>query len=166
MMDLFDIYYNLKRRLKNKMNTYRKFRKNAKALSPVVASIILIAVTVAVSVVVAAWMGGMSLGLMGNAEQVSVTNVQFTDAGASAADTIVVSVRNSGGADVAISKAYINGGSIALGTLSTSTLPKGAITDVTITYDWEANTSYELKFTTSNGNNIAYTEVAPASDVD
>ena len=44
---------------------YRKFRKNAKALSPVVASIILIAVTVAVSVVVAAWMGGMTIGLMG-----------------------------------------------------------------------------------------------------
>ncbi len=57
------------------MNKYfRKFNKNAKALSPVVASIILIAVTVAVSVVVAAWMGGMSLGLMNNAEQVTVTN--------------------------------------------------------------------------------------------
>ena len=64
------------------MNTYRKFRKNAKALSPVVASIILIAVTVAVSVVVAAWMGGMSLGLMNSAEQISVTNVQFVDGAA------------------------------------------------------------------------------------
>ncbi len=60
------------------MNTYiRKLKKNSKALSPVVASIILIAVTVAVSVVVAAWMGGMSIGLMGNAEQVTVTNVEF-----------------------------------------------------------------------------------------
>ena len=57
---------------------HRKFRKNAKALSPVVASIILIAVTVAVSVVVAAWMGGMTIGLMGNAEQVSITNIAFT----------------------------------------------------------------------------------------
>ena len=63
--------------LKKKMNYIRKFKKNSKALSPVVASIILIAVTVAVSVVVAAWMGGMTIGLMGNAEQVSVTNVQY-----------------------------------------------------------------------------------------
>ena len=61
------------------MNTYlRKIKKNSKALSPVVASIILIAVTVAVSVVVAAWMGGMSLGLMNNAEQVTATNPVFT----------------------------------------------------------------------------------------
>jgi flagellin-like protein len=35
-------------------------RKNVKALSPVVASIILIAVTVAVSIVVAAWMGALT----------------------------------------------------------------------------------------------------------
>ena len=61
------------------MNYIRKFKKSTKALSPVVASIILIAVTVAVSVVVAAWMGGMTIGLMGSAEQVSVTNVAYPD---------------------------------------------------------------------------------------
>ena len=64
------------------MNTYlRKIKKNSKALSPVVASIILIAVTVAVSVVVAAWMGGMTIGLMGNAEQATITNIGFSDTG-------------------------------------------------------------------------------------
>ncbi len=61
----------------NYIQKIRKLKKNAKGLSPVVASIILIAVTVAVSVVVAAWMGGMTIGLMGNAEQVSITNVAF-----------------------------------------------------------------------------------------
>ena len=63
-------------KLKNELHEkIRKLKKNAKALSPVVASIILIAVTVAVSVVVAAWMGGMTIGFMGSAEQVSITNV-------------------------------------------------------------------------------------------
>jgi flagellin-like protein len=56
---------------------FRKFKKNAKALSPVIASIILIAVTVAVSVVVAAWMGGLTLGFMSNAEQAQITTVSF-----------------------------------------------------------------------------------------
>lgn len=37
-----------------------KMLRNVKALSPVVASIILIAVTVAVSIAVAAWMGALS----------------------------------------------------------------------------------------------------------
>ena len=46
------------------MKTLRKIRKNSKALSPVVASIILIAVTVAVSIAVAAWMGALTVGFM------------------------------------------------------------------------------------------------------
>jgi flagellin-like protein len=148
--------------LKTKMNTYQKLRKSKKALSPVVASIILIAVTVAVSVVVAAWMGGMSLGLMGNAEQLKVTNVQFNVADPT--NTITISVQNNGGADATISKLYINGQSVALINLDTDTLIKGAITDVTITYAWTASTSYELKFTTAAGNNVAYTQVSPAVD--
>jgi flagellin-like protein len=148
------------------MNTYlRKIKKNSKALSPVVASIILIAVTVAVSVVVAAWMGGMSIGLMGNAEQISVTNVQFADGTSPAADTIIISLRNNGGADASISKVYVNDASVALSTLTPLTLTKGAITDVTLTYNWAASTSYEFKFTTANGNNVVDTQVSPVTDV-
>jgi flagellin-like protein len=42
-----------------------KILKSKKALSPVVASIILIAVTVAVSIAVAAWMGALTFTFMG-----------------------------------------------------------------------------------------------------
>ncbi len=141
------------------MNTFRKIRKNAKALSPVVASIILIAVTVAVSVVVAAWMGGMSIGLMGNAEKIQITNVAFTGT-----NTVVVSFQNTGGADVQISKYYVNG--IANTTaLDPTVIPKDTNTDATITLsaDWVPSTSYEFKFTTAKGNSIAYTQVSPAA---
>ncbi len=61
------------------MNTIRKLKKNAKALSPVVASIILIAVTVAVSIAVAAWMGALVVGNM-NTEEVKITNVEYATA--------------------------------------------------------------------------------------
>jgi flagellin-like protein len=67
--------------IKEKMNTIRKLKKNAKALSPVVASIILIAVTVAVSIAVAAWMGALVVGQM-STEEVKITNVDFTGADA------------------------------------------------------------------------------------
>ncbi len=50
--------------------------KSRKALSPVVASIILIAVTVAVSIAVAAWMGALTFNFMAT-EQVNITNLQF-----------------------------------------------------------------------------------------
>ena len=72
--------------------TLRKIRHDAKALSPVVASIILIAVTVAVSIAVAAWMGGMTVGFMGSSS-VTVTNVAFASG---TTNNMVLSLKNTG----------------------------------------------------------------------
>ena len=144
---------------RKKMNTYQKLRKNTKALSPVDASIILIAVTVAVSVVVAAWMGGMSLGLMGNAEQLSVTNVEFV---IDTTNTVKVSILNNGGADASISAVFVNSESGY--NADVTTIAKGGITTITIDKDWIASTSYEFKMTTAKGNNIVYTQISPAVD--
>jgi len=55
----------------------RKIFKCGKGLSPVVAAIILIAVTVAVSIAVAAWMGALTIGFMAT-EQISFIDVDFT----------------------------------------------------------------------------------------
>ncbi len=52
----------------------KRLLKNKKALSPVVAAIILIAVTVAVSIAVAAWMGNMTFQFMDN-RRMKITNV-------------------------------------------------------------------------------------------
>ncbi len=141
-------------------NLYRKLKKNSKALSPVVASIILIAVTVAVSVVVAAWMGGMTIGLMGNAEQASVTNAVFTG------DNVVeLTVRNTGGATVTLSSATIDGNSTTLAAVSPSTdlnIAKGTTGYVSITLDAEDGTfnpgaQYEIRVVTAKGTTIVYT---------
>ena len=133
----------------------RKFKKNAKALSPVVASIILIAVTVAVSVVVAAWMSGMTIGLMGSAEQVSITNVAFPDSG-----TIQVLVQNAGGTQGTINSAFING---VVSTLSTPvqvnksnqtviTFTSTGLTNTTLTLT--PGTSYTIKLITAKGTSV------------
>jgi flagellin-like protein len=135
---------------------YRKFRKNAKALSPVVASIILIAVTVAVSVVVAAWMGGMTIGLMGSAEQVSITNVAFPDA-----NTIQVMVQNAGGTQSSITSAFINGAGAS--SFAAVSVPKSSSVTITLTaanftsgniYPLSPGTSYTVKLITAKGTSV------------
>jgi flagellin-like protein len=83
------------------MKTLRKIRKDAKALSPVVASIILIAVTVAVSIAVAAWMGALTVGFMGSSS-VNINNVEFSDTNAT------LSLRNTGTNDVTITTVKVN----------------------------------------------------------
>jgi len=140
--------------IKNKMN-FRKFRKNAKALSPVVASIILIAVTVAVSVVVAAWMGGMTIGLMGNAEQVTITNAQY-----SSPTAVILTVQNTGSGTVTINSATIDGTAVA-GSIPAFPVPvtKGATATITINSAsaFVTTAQYQIKLQTAKGNTLTYT---------
>ena len=87
-----------------------KMLKSKKALSPVVASIILIAVTVAVSIAVAAWMGALSFMFMGGAEQLEVgTPWGWTNS------SVNVTVTNAGGSTVTITKARVNNTEVSIG---------------------------------------------------
>src|SRR3972149_4014815 len=106
---------------KNKMNFVRKMKKlqhNAKALSPVVASIILIAVTVAVSIAVAMWMGNLSSGFM-QTETIQLKNAAFVTG---ESGTVTVIIRNTATSAVTISNLYLNGVSI---TNANVTSPQG-----------------------------------------
>jgi flagellin-like protein len=149
------------------MNFVRKMRKlqhNAKALSPVVASIILIAVTVAVSIAVAAWMGGLSTGFM-QTEQLSIT-VVTANAGTGSA---VISVSNTGTSPVTVSQVYIGttqitGASLAFGGANMTAAGVISANGVgTITLSGQTFTSgsnYQFKIVTSKGTNFAYSAIA------
>ena len=93
----------------------RKLLKSRKALSPVVAAIILIAVTVAVSIAVAAWMGSLTIGFMETSE-LTVTGVTFT----ASTNTTAIDITNSGTSDATISMLKINGN-----TVTDSDIPMG-----------------------------------------
>ena len=142
---------------------FRKFKKNAKALSPVIASIILIAVTVAVSVVVAAWMGALTIGFMGNAEQASITNVNFI-----ANTGMNVTVQNTGTNAVTISSATIDGNNVnlaATGPTNSLVIVKGSSACVTLTTtaaqqlvgNFTDGAQYTINLLTAKGHTIVYT---------
>ena len=85
----------------------KTFQKNKKALSPVVAAIILIAVTVAVSIAVAAWMGSLTIGFMETSE-LTITELDFTYGDASTG-RIIVYVTNSGTSSFTVNRIRVNG---------------------------------------------------------
>lgn len=96
--------------------------RNKKALSPVVAAIILIAVTVAVSIAVAAWMGSLTIGFMETSE-LTITDVDFTIGDASNG-RIIVQVTNSGTSPFTVNRIRVNGENAdtwSSGTLNTVT---------------------------------------------
>ena len=84
--------------------------KSKKALSPVVAAIILIAVTVAVSVAVAYWMGSMAVSDM-EVMELTITHIEFT-VGDASTGRLIVHVSNTGTSDVTVHSIRINGENI------------------------------------------------------
>src|SRR3989304_7484619 len=124
------------------MNTLRKIRKNTKALSPVVASIILIAVTVAVSIAVAAWMGALTIGFM-QTEEIKITSVKFVP-GTYPLRYINVTLTNTGTTDVTISEFWVNGVQQTGMTYSATggVIAKNTAMTAQVAYDWAAGSSY------------------------
>jgi flagellin-like protein len=137
----------------------KRFRRSKKALSPVVASIILIAVTVAVSIAVAAWMGALSVGFM-QTEQLSITSATF------GTNTVVLGCSNTGTTSVKIDQAWnststqvtptFGGGFSTTGALAANT--NGT---VTLPCTVVSGNNYAFKLVSSKGTTFTYTAVAP-----
>ena len=136
----------------------KNFSRSKKALSPVVASIILIAVTVAVSIAVAAWMGALTIGFM-QTEEVKITGVQFT-----AENEVIISVVNQGTSGVTISEVSINGQAYPAATYFPETsglvVANGQATATVSSFEWGLGSNYQVKIQTTKGNVFMYNAVA------
>jgi flagellin-like protein len=130
----------------------KRLLKSKKALSPVVAAIILIAVTVAVSIAVAAWMGALTFTFM-QTEELKITSVTFQSGNATLA------VTNTGADSLTIASATVDDAAAASGELP-MTLVKGQSDTVTVTLAWTSGYKYTFALLTSSGNKYTYTTTA------
>jgi len=146
----------------------RKLFRSRKALSPVVAAIILIAVTVAVSIAVAAWMGALTFTFM-KTEELRISSHTW----ASDASNIVLNVTNTGTARLTISEVRVNDESYGEGTgdeewecsATDNVLEPGDKEYITIrgpSGGFTKGAKYEFAIITATGNKFLYTAVAPS----
>jgi flagellin-like protein len=142
----------------------KRLLKSRKALSPVVAAIILIAVTVAVSIAVAAWMGALTFTFM-QTEQLDIQGATFSGTSGNSTNTIVLTVKNSGTSDVTVDKYKlglqgtahdINNVLIAQGATPTVTCTTGADGEA-----WTSGTTYDIYIITTTGEQFMYRATAP-----
>jgi flagellin-like protein len=128
-----------------------KILKSRKALSPVVASIILIAVTVAVSIAVAAWMGALTFTFMGT-EQLTISKITWSW-GAAGSRSFTIYVNNTGTKDLTINQILVNYGSS--GVTQPANLPfilKATNKySFTVKYDYTNGTNYDISVVTASG---------------
>jgi flagellin-like protein len=134
--------------------------KKCKALSPVVASIILIAVTVAVSIAVAAWMGALTFGFT-NTERIHITSMTFQ---VGPTGSILIVANNTGTSPVTINEVWVNNQKITTGL--NPTLPQSISANtglaLNITTAIINGYSYQVRLVSSRGNTFLYTASAPS----
>jgi flagellin-like protein len=135
---------NPKRRDRKKM----KILKSKKALSPVVASIILIAVTVAVSIAVAAWMGALTFSFMGT-EELTISKLTWKGPNTS----FDLTIHNHGTKDVTINQIQVNYGTTDVTQPTNLPLPlkAGDTATLTVTFAYVNGTKYDISVVTSSG---------------
>jgi len=141
----------------------KKLLKSRKALSPVVAAIILIAVTVAVSIAVAAWMGALTFTFM-KTEQLKYTNIKFGGVSGNSTNYINLTVQNTGTSDMVVTEAKITGYGISGTIIDFTDVPvaKGASASIQLTnVGWTNGYPYDIELHSSNGNKFPTTENAP-----
>jgi len=140
--------------------------KSKKAISPILATLLLVVIAVAAIVVTYAWI----MMYMGNAgRQAGVmlykANVNFYSNGTK----IDIDVGNSGSSDTQIIQVYFGTSSATLQNQTTTpslpvSLPAGSVTRVTIDGPWTPGATYYFKVLSSTGQTLPpWAEQAPTS---
>ncbi|MDI6905627.1 MAG: hypothetical protein QMD13_09135 [Candidatus Bathyarchaeia archaeon] len=136
-----------------------KMLKSKKALSPVVASIILIAVTVAVSIAVAAWMGALTFTFM-KSEELKIISPPTWNGTAPTYTNVTLNVKNTGTAALTISSVKVNDVTATMNPTSI-TLNPGVSEYIVVSGNFTSGTKYEFAFYTTAGNRYPSSYTAP-----
>jgi len=131
-----------------------KLLKSKKALSPVVAAIILIAVTVAVSIAVAAWMGALTITFM-KTEELKITSMTFNPVGGASGTTITLEVKNTGTGKVTVASATVNDVAKNITADSKWTYESGETGKIILACPWTAGNKYRVALLSSTGTVVA-----------
>jgi flagellin-like protein len=147
----------------------RKFRRNMRAISPVIATLLMIAIAVVASLVTYAWvMGYMNFTTEKTGKAIQIQSVSYSGApGVNGLDTYTIYVQNVGDSDVKFAGigtagtgvAYVNSASatvstIKVGGVDTLSLPQQNTATVTVAVPGGTTsgvTSITIKVSTTDG---------------
>ena len=148
-------------RIKNVKNTTR-FKRSIKAISPVIATLLMIAIAVVASLVVYAWV----TGYMGNTTSKAGKAIQIQSF-ASSGGNLVIYVQNVGQGDVELDKdqsIYVNSNLVSF-TSATQRIPilVGQTVELQTNAPYTAGTKVNIKVTTTDGTFMTTTGTGSSS---
>jgi len=147
-------------------------RRSSSGISPVVATVILVAIAIVIAIAVAFWASGL-VGVFTRFEKLEVTSAYYS----STDKKVVLRVRNTGSADASIDDIYVNGIPCAgecgitpsLDPNNPYSMPVGAEAEITIEKpptdvtggNWQSGVTYEILVHTSAGKSYPISVLIP-----
>jgi archaeal type IV pilus assembly protein PilA len=140
-----------------------KFKRSLKGISPVIATLLMIAIAVVASLVVYAWV----TGYMGNTTSKAGKAIQIQSF-ASMGGNLVIYVQNVGQGDVELNKdqsVYVNSNLVSITTPATATIPipVGQTIELQTNSPYTAGTKVTIKVTTTDGTFMTTTGTGPSA---
>jgi flagellin-like protein len=157
---------------KRNVRNITKFKRSIKAISPVIATLLMIAIAVVASLVVYAWVSGY-IGFQTNkaGEAIALPSL----AGGEVSDPVqnlgdlIVYVQNVGQGVVEVSAVYVDDALIADTDLSYSPDPPGKVisegntVEITINGDFDLDERHDIKVTTTSGTSMTLSNAKPGT---
>ena len=148
---------------------FKKMFRSMKAISPILATLLLIVIAVSAIVITYAWVTTFLTGATGGAGVIlNKDNVSWN----STAGTITIYVRNTGTSDAEIDAVYIgtsstnliNQTSVSYSPTSKIAYANGGTVAITVTYGtWPADTTYYFKVAPKAGAPLEFNAKSPSS---
>ena len=138
----------------------KKMPRSKKAISPILATLLLVVIAVAAIVVTYAWIMTYMARTTGQAGVVLYkANVNFYGNGTK----IDIDVGNSGTSDTKIIQVYVGLSSSAMDnqTITPVSLNADSVQRITVDYSWQNGVTYYFKVLTSTGQSLPWSEQAP-----
>jgi flagellin-like protein len=142
----------------------KKTLESKKAISPILATLLLIVIAVAAIVVTYAWIMTYTRNL-GNQAGVILYKANVSFYNQSSTKKIDIDIGNSGSSDTTLIQAYVG---TSQSTLQNQTvvpvlLPGNSIQRITVDYEWQNGATYYFKVASSGGQSLEWPEQAPAN---
>ena len=129
-------------------------------MSVAIASVILVATTVAVALAVSAWLGAISVNSM-EIEEFWVSDITYQGTSGDSDNQITLTLRNPGSIPVTVIKAKVTGNSVDIITDVNVTINVGGTQTVTLNnIGWIALSKYQFDFLSTRGNTFTATDTA------
>jgi flagellin-like protein len=136
--------------------------RSRKAISPILATLLLVVIAVAAIVVTYAWVMTYMAHTTGQAGVVLYpANVRFYGNGTK----IDIDIQDTGTSDTTIIQVYVGTSSSTMDnqTITPVQLPAGTVQRITVNYSWQVGTIYYFKVIPSIGIPLSWTQQAPST---